>query len=145
MVAPSEVLSRAPYIGVRCPVANSIACDRVALAVWLKHPAAKVSATIAGARLSLSPRSEIAYPGDGPDRAFAGDLQPAEIVSRLHVRPVEGNVISTKHGKAHVGSRRRMWFGDGSTPPTRVRLTIHEPSGRTVVTSLRVPLGTGWG
>jgi hypothetical protein len=38
-VAPSAVLSRTPYMGVVCPVANSTACDRVGLSVWLRKSA----------------------------------------------------------------------------------------------------------
>src|SRR5271167_4545267 len=43
-VAASSVLSKSPYLGVRCSIANSIACDRVGLAVWLKRPAVSVTA-----------------------------------------------------------------------------------------------------
>src|SRR5438270_737090 len=48
-----RVFSKDPYMGVACHVANSIACDRVGLAVWLRRPAIAVSASIAGAILKL--------------------------------------------------------------------------------------------
>src|SRR2546429_277960 len=36
--APAKrLLARSPYLGVACPTANSIACDRVGLAVWLRR------------------------------------------------------------------------------------------------------------
>ena len=145
VVAASTVLSRPPDIGVRCPVANSIACDRVGLAVWLKHPALSVTATIAGAPLALNHRDEFLWPGDPPRTSFAGYLQPAGIVSRLHVRPVEGNVVNRRHDHDRVTVRRHMWFGEGNTPPAAVRLTIHDPGGRTVVTHVKVELSPGWG
>src|SRR5579875_2414127 len=47
-VAPSAVFVRAPYLGVRCPLANSIRCDRVGLAIWLRRPAVRVRGTVAG-------------------------------------------------------------------------------------------------
>ena len=146
-VAPSTVLSKAPYMGVSCPVANSIACDRVGLAVWLKRPAVSVTATIAGAHLALSDHGDTRYQGDQPRTAFDGFLQPANIVSRFHVRPVKGNLVYTTHGHVRVAVRPRMWFGDaGDYPaPVPVRLTIHEPGGRTVVTRADVGLATGWG
>src|SRR3954465_2938663 len=39
-------LQRAPYIGVSCRTPNSIACDRVGLAIWLRRPVARLTATI---------------------------------------------------------------------------------------------------
>jgi len=115
------------------------------LAVWLKRPAVSVAGRIAGARLVLKRRGDLAYPGDAPRSAFDGYLQPAGIVSRLHVQPVKGNVVYIKHGQARVAVRHRMWFGEGNAPPAPVRLTIHEPGGRTVITHVRVSLSPGWG
>lgn len=134
-------------MGVSCPVANSIACDRVGLAVWLKHPALSITATIAGAHLILDYRGDLRYPGDKLRTAFDGFLQPAGIVSRLHVKPVEGNVVYTTHGHVHVAVRHQMWFGDvrDYPQPVPVRLTIHEPGGRTVDTRTNVELAAGWG
>jgi hypothetical protein len=146
-VASSAVLSRTPYMGVNCPVANSIACDRVGLAVWLKHPALSITATIAGAHLTLGYRGDLLYPDDRPRTAFDGFLQPAGIVSRMHVKPVEGNVVYTTHGHVRLAVRHQMWFGDVADYPlpVSVRLTIREPSGRTLITRTDVELATGWG
>ena len=147
VVAPSAVLSRPPSMGVRCPgaLANSIACDRVGLAVWLKRPAVSVTATIAGAPLVLNHRDEFLYPGDPPHTSFDGFLQPAGIVSRLHVHvlPVDGTEMKRlRHEGIPVG--RQTWLGQGSAGGP-VRLTIHEPGGRTVITHIYVALRDGWG
>jgi hypothetical protein len=144
-VASSALLSRAPYLGVNCPVANSIACDRVGLAVWLKRSAMSVTATIAGAPVTLDHRGDLVYKGDRPHSAFTGFLQPAGIVSRLHVKPTLGNIVYKNHGHWRVAVRRQMWFGDAQSPLVPVRLTIHRSGGRTVTTSVKVALGTGWG
>jgi hypothetical protein len=144
LVAPSRVLSKAPYMGVRCPVANSIACDRVGLAVWLKRPAISVTATIAGAKLSLhNPDQSHAAPAS-PSRTLYGYLHPAGIVSRLRERPVNGSIVGSHHGTEHVTVAHQMWFGEHQPSPA-VRLTIHYRAGQTVVTQLRVPLSPGWG
>jgi len=132
-------------MGVKCPVANSIACDRVGLAVWLKRPAMSVTATIAGAPLTLDHRGDLVYKGDRPRSAFAGFLQPAGIVARLHVKPALGDVVYKSHGRWRVAVRRQMWFGGTESPLVPVRLTIHRPGGRTVITRVKVALGTGWG
>jgi hypothetical protein len=146
VVAPSRVLSQSPYLGVKCPIANSIACDRVGLAVWLKQPAVTVTATIAGARVALGwfgderPLS----PGVGHVQ-FAGYLQPAGIVSRLHIHPVRGNVVVTKHGRTRVVISNQMWFGQTNAQSPLIRVTIHYADGRTLITYLRVGLSAGWG
>ncbi len=146
-VAPAAVLAGSPYMGVACPVANSIACDRIGLAVSLKHPAVSVTATIAGARLAMNYRGDRVYRGTSPRTEFDGFLQPAGIVSRFHVKPVEGTVVDTTHGHVQVAERRQMWFGDvrDYPAPVPVRLTIHEQGGRTLITRTELGLATGWG
>lgn len=145
-VAPSAVLSGGPYVGVSCPVANSIACDRVGLAVTLKHPAESVTATIAGARLTMNYRGDLRYRGAAPRTEFDGFLQPAGIVSRFHVKPVEGSVVYRSHGHLHIAVRHQMWFGDvrDYPAPVSLRLAIHEPDGRTLITHTTIELATGW-
>lgn len=147
VVAPTAVLLRDPYMGVNCPTANSIACDRVGLAVTLKHPAETVTATVAGARLTMNYRGDLLYRGAAPRTEFDGFLQPAHIVSRFHVKPVEGSVVSTSHGRVHMAVRQQMWFGDvrDYPAPVSLRLTIHEPDGRTLITHTTIELATGWG
>lgn len=131
-VRPDTVLDpkRPPYMGVACPMANSIACDRVGLAIWLRRPAVSVTATIAGQPLKLD------WMGDrkagsaiGRRKAFDGFLQPAGIDHALGVRPEGGS---------------RLWFGRNQPSPP-VRLRIHYSDGTAVITRLRVPLDTGWG
>jgi hypothetical protein len=132
MVPASAVLARAPYMGVRCPLANSIACDRVGLAIWLRRPAVHVQGTIAGQPLVLDWFGDEHRVGPTPARrALDGYLQPAHIVTRLGVRP----------------SPAGRWYGSrtGSWPSPLVRLTITFADGRRVMTQLRVPLATGWG
>jgi len=143
VVTSSAVLSRPPYMGVRCPGANSIACDRVGLAVWLKRPAVSVTATIAGVPLVLNHRDEFLWPGDRPHTSFDGFLQPAGIVSRLHVRPVDGSEMRRLRHRG-IPVRGQTWLGEGNAGGP-VRLTIHEPDGRTFVTHVRVVLRPGWG
>jgi hypothetical protein len=145
-VAPGHVLARPPYMGVHCRVANSIACDEIGLAVWLKRPATAVTARIAGRPLRLNLWGDLPAASHAPRRAFAGFLQHAGIVSRMHVRPVDGTVVVRRRGRWVAVNRPRMWYGDARQPwPTpRVTLTIRYP-GRTVTTRLRVRLSTGWG
>jgi hypothetical protein len=133
-VSPAAVLSRSPYIGVHCPIANSTACDQVGLAVWLRRPAASVSATIAGRPLRLysnQPRP-LGTPLPGSVTAFVGYLRHAGIATRLDARPAHDAV--------------RWWAPSPSNSPApRVRLRIVYAGGPTVVTTLDVPLNSGWG
>jgi hypothetical protein len=122
---PSEVLSRAPYMGVACPRANSIGCDRVGLAVWLKRPARSARAMIDGRSLHMSRFGNPPRPGT----EYAGYLVPAGIASRLRVHPLAGT---------------STWLG-GRAPSATVRLVLGLSGGRHVVTHLRVPLMAGWG
>lgn len=133
-VAPSVVLSRTPYMGVVCPVANSTACDRVGLSVWLRRPAVAVSATIAGRPLILDTRQARPYlaPGQRDRTMFTGYLQPAGIVTRLQVIPDDSPI--------------RWWAPSPTNAPSPpVELRIDYGIGRRVVTKLDVPLEAGWG
>jgi hypothetical protein len=143
VVAPSRVLSQSPNLGVACPVANSIACDRVGLTVWLKRPAVSVTATIAGAPLVLDWFGDQRLGRKIPSREFDGYLQPAGIVPRLHVRPVEGNEILTKHGRTRVVVSHQMWFGEGNARSPLIRLTVRYPNSETIITQRRVELSPG--
>lgn len=129
-ISPSVAFSEAPYMGVRCPGPNSIACDRIGLAVWLKHPAYSVVASIAGARVSLDWFGDQRLLGrlKGPRRTFDGYLQPAGIVSRLHVRAAAGDA----------------WYGEGAPSPM-VWVLINYGHEHHAITQLRVPLGAEWG
>jgi hypothetical protein len=84
---PRAVFVHDPYMGVSCHIANSIACDRVGLSVWLARPAA-VTATIDGAPLRLDdPQWSYATRlGGKPLYVYAGFLHPAGITTRLRAR-----------------------------------------------------------
>lgn len=130
VVSPDAVLARQPYLGVACPTPNSIRCDRVGLAVWLKRPALSVRATLAGRTFSLDHRGDLPARGRAPRTEFDGFLQPAGIVRRLGVRPDAGG---------------RFWYGDGFPRSPDVQLRIDYSNGQQVVTELRVLLAPGWG
>jgi hypothetical protein len=75
-----------PYLGVSCRQANSIACDRVRLAVWLPTRPRSLSATIDGHTFPLRPpASRQGY--------WEGALRPAGMLSpgaELRVTPDRG-------------------------------------------------------
>jgi hypothetical protein len=119
------LLRRVPYLGVRCPTANSIACDRVGLAVWLRAPARRLTATIDGHRFRLRPPAS-------PGGYWEGTLQPAGLLtpgSALHVTPDRG---------------RYHWEG---RHPVRavVHLAATEADGAPAGTNIAVDLRPGYG
>ena len=96
--APARwILRRPPYMGVACPTANSIACDRIGLAVWLRQPALTVTATIADRHLRLRPSGP---EGDGATY-WEGYLQPAGLLDGpLKVTPDRGRYFwRSKHAR----------------------------------------------
>ena len=120
-----RLLSRAPYLGVACPEANSLACDRVGLAVWLRRPGARVTATINGRPLRLH-----AGRRDGRAAWYRGYLQPAGLLD----------------GPLKVTPDRGRHFWQGSHPKDAfVRIEIRRASGEVDGVSLSVPLRAGWG
>jgi hypothetical protein len=137
---PDAVFVKDPYMGVSCHLPNSIACDRVGLAVWLRHRAVAVSATIAGAPLKLNdPQWSYTY-HEGRRRVFvyAGFLQPAGIISRLHVTPDRRATTWI----ARPGST--TWIGSNAPTPT-VQFRIDYGHGRVTLTEMNVSLEAGWG
>ena len=106
-----------------CRRPNSVACDRVGLAVWLRHPARGVEAEIDGRRFALDDEK-----WSSGARMFAGFLERAGL---------RGD------GALGVGGAA-TWHGD---PPVRarVRLWIRHEGGRPLTTTVRVPLHPGWG
>jgi hypothetical protein len=120
-----RLLSRTPYLGVACREANSLACDRVGLAVWLRRPAARVTATINGRALRLH-----AGRPDGRRAWYRGYLQPAGLLD----------------GPLRVTPDRGRYFWQGSHPKDAlVRIRIRRTSGKVDDASLSVPLRAGWG
>lgn len=130
-VPPSAVLAKDPYMGVRCPQPNSISCDRVGLAVWLRHPAVHVTGTIAGQPLTLDWFGDQRHVGPVPARSeLDGYLQPAHLTTLLGVRPDPPG----------------LWFCCSADQPSpRVTLWITFADGSRVRTELQVPLSPGWG
>lgn len=135
--SPAKVFTQDPYMGVACHIPNSIACDRVGLAVWLRRPAI-VTATIAGARLKLNDQtwSYVAHDRRGALYVYAGFLQPAGITTRLHVKPDPGSPSTW-------GANSRV---PAALPPSpTVRFWIDYGHGDVVFTQKRVWLSMGWG
>jgi hypothetical protein len=133
-VAPDAVLARSPYMGVACPAPNSLACDRLGLAVWLRRPANSVDATVSGWPMKLNwwgdrPPGSRPAPSS-PRTAFDGFLQPAGLVGHLGVRPDAGPAD---------------WLGSGALAAPVVVLRVAYADGTTALTRLAVPLATGWG
>ena len=113
-------------MGVACRFAPS--CDSVGLAVWLRRPAAAVSATIAGHSLRLTVTT--AYPRPGARATFVGYLRSYRLITRVPLL---------------VGAGPTTWDTDGDWPSAHVQLRIDYGHGRIVLTRLDVPLQPGWG
>lgn len=127
--SPAHVFVQDPYMGVSCSTPNSIACDRLGLAVWLDRPA-KVTATVDGGTLPLNDRrwSYVTRQGGKPLYVYAGFLQPAGLSARLHVVPTHGTT----------------WLG-ANAPNPLVHFRIAYRNRRIVRTQERLWLHAGWG
>jgi hypothetical protein len=121
------VLRRDPYMGVACRRPNSIACDRVGLAVWLVEPAKRLTATIAGRPVRMrSPGGFVA----GRRTGWEGYLQPAGLGKEpFDVRP-------------DADSDR--WIGRRPVY-VLVRLVAHYADGSSASVTRHVSLAPGWG
>jgi hypothetical protein len=129
-VRPRTLLARTPSLGVACRVANSIACDRVGLAVWLRRPARAVTATVAGRRVQLDDRAWSGPARRGLRRMFAGFLHPAGLRDGpLRVVPDGG---------------RDRWTGRHPVRATVV-VWVRDARGRIARTRVCVELRAGWG
>ena len=125
--APRLVFLQNPYMGISCRLPNSVACDRVGLAVWLRRPAV-VTATIDGLALSLNdPTWSEAFPTGRPTNfMYAGFLQPADMTTRMHVPP--SSMLFVK-----------------PLPSPSVWFRIDFGHGNVVLTHKDVQLEPGWG
>lgn len=129
-VSAAELLSRDPYMGVSCRISNSFACDRVGLAVWLRDPAARVEAAIAGRELELDDPEWSGPVEGGERRMFAGFLQPAGLIDGpIQVTPDDGP---------------DRWVGHEPVSAT-VDLWIIRDDATTTTTTVEVGLSPGWG
>jgi hypothetical protein len=121
--AADRLFSQPPSVGVACPRANSIACDRVGVAIWLRRPAVRVTAVVNGLRLRLrAPRTRTGW--------WEGYLQPAGLLDgALRVTPDRGT---------------RSW--QGTHPRSAiVAVTATRRSGATERATTVVALRAGWG
>jgi hypothetical protein len=126
------VLPRAPGMGVACPGApNSIACDRIGLAVWLRAAPAHLVASIGRRSVVLRDRHiALCAPRRPCGVYYTGYLQPAGLLNgALAVRPDRG---------------RYYWAG-GHPVTGKLHLVATYRDGRTAQTTRRVPLSPGWG
>lgn len=140
-----SLLERKPYIGVSCPQPNRITCDRVGLAIWLREPVARLSATINGRTVAMhlpcrnatngrSCQSYCQEPGVKRDQPcgtyYEGFVRPAGMLhGPLKVKPDRG-------GDRWIGTR---------APRRIVRIFARYRGGRTAKTKLSVTLSPGWG
>ncbi len=124
-VALRRVLRRPPYLGVSCPRANSIACDRVGLALWLRGDAARVSARVNGRALRLT------EPESNDDRPpWIGYLRPAGLLD----------------GPLKVTPDRGRFHWEGRHPRDAcVVIDVTRRDGSKLRTTTTVPLRAGWG
>jgi hypothetical protein len=130
-VKPGQVLAMPSYLGVSCPRANSIACDRVGLAVWTRSPARAVRATIAGRSFDLT-----------DDRRSVGPHQRGEpymFIGFLHHAGLRDGPLAVR-----VENGRSRWTGKHPVDAT-LRLLITLADRSRVETTARVPLSAGWG
>jgi hypothetical protein len=113
-----------PYLGVACPVGNSIACDRVGIGVRLDRPATLVTVQVAGRLVSLNP------PTEPPDDLWLGYLENAGLT----------------HGPldVHLPPGETLWFGEPSPNPG-VRVTAFLADGTAATLSATDILRPGFG
>lgn len=135
-------LPRAPGIGVACPAANSIACDRVGIqvAISLADAPVRLVATVGGRSVELhkswqlvvgrNHRTSPCTTGRSCEIYYTGYLQPAGLLDgALKVQPDKG---------------RYRWYGRHPVTRTlRLRASYH--GGRVAETTRQVPLAAGWG
>lgn len=131
VVKPKKLLLRPPYLGVSCGEPNSIACDRVGLAVWVPGSARAVVATISGRRFELT-----------TDPAFVGPHRPGEprmFVGFLHHAGLRHGPLAVR-----VENGRNRWTGVRPVH-ARLGLVVTFDDGARQATSVRVGLAPGWG
>jgi len=113
-----------PFLGVACPVGNSIACDRIGIGVHLRRVATLVTVQVAGRLVTLSP------PAGPSDDLWLGYLFDAGL----------------RHGplKVRISAGAHLWFGSPEVYPP-VRVTAFFPDGHAATRSASVLLHPGFG
>jgi hypothetical protein len=102
----------------------------VGLAVWLRRPAASVTAVVAGVHFKLDDPTWSGPALHNRRTMFAGFLQPAGMLSGpLKVRPDRG----------------RYWWAGAHPTSARVRIVVSYPDGRGASVTTTVLLRAGWG
>ncbi|HVC86316.1 MAG TPA: hypothetical protein VNC40_02700 [Gaiellaceae bacterium] len=119
-----------PYVGVDCPGAlNSIACDRLGIAVQLLRPAVRIDVLAEGRAVSMRTTSKYA-PHAVRGTFWVGFLQPAGLLNGpLKIQPDEGRTYWVGRHPAFVSLRITAHYADGSVA------SVHE----------RTPIRPGWG
>jgi hypothetical protein len=132
-VMPEQILAQPPYMGVACLKPNSIACDRVGLAVWTKDPVDRVAASIGGRSFTLrfegccGPQT----PSSRPRQQFMGFLHHAGL------RGPGPLAVQVENGR-----NRFTGLNPVTTP---VRITVTYADGSRQVTKVWLGLAPGWG
>jgi hypothetical protein len=115
-------LTHASYAGVRCRGGNSIVCDRISLAVWPAGHPKRLTASIAGRRITMEP------PPPGSGRAYwEGTLDHAGLLTPgpLSVIPDRGRFFwAGRHPRAFSLDLSASYSGR-ITAKGRVRLMLH--------------------
>lgn len=119
------------YMGVRCREPNSVSCDRVGLAVWLKQPAETLVAQIEGRRVELASPGEF-VPGEGT--GWEGYLRHAGLLD-------PGSPLAVAR---EPGQPADYWSGRKPIE-AKVRLTAGYSDGSTATKTIRTSLRPGWG
>jgi hypothetical protein len=133
---PSQIFEREPYMGVSCKTANSIACDRIGLAVWTKDPARSVVATIAGRtfKLQWGAGGFCCRPQDRSNRVRR------QFIGFLHHAGLRGPGPL----KVHIENRRNRFTAARPTI-ARARIVVTYPDGSRRSVTMRLSLAPGWG
>lgn len=113
-----RLAAEGPYLGVSCPQANSFACDRIGIAVWLSRDDAAVTVTIVRRVVALERVSVGEYQGflqpagllAGPSR-ITPDANGQRWMGR-HERPLE-ILIDARAGEQRLRDRRRVLLHPG--------------------------------
>ena len=150
-------------MGVACPEANSIACDRIGIAVWLDSAPQRLVASVGGRSVALRDAHIRCGADSSCPRLYQAMLQPAGLLDgALKVTPDEGRYRwlgrhpgrGDADGHRHL-SRRQPSRGDppraagprlGVTSPSRLglpnRMQVERPSSalRSVLRDERRPI-----
>jgi hypothetical protein len=135
-VMPSQLFSREPYMGVSCRRPNSIACDRIGLAVWTKDPFVAVSATI-GRRTFTLPWGDAGYCCRPEDRSRQPRRQFIGFLYRAGMRGPGPLAVRVENG-------RNRFTGVHPTS-AQVRVVATYSDGARQATTVRLGLAPGWG